>query len=238
MQIIKRMMSQTEKPLHFKSEKALLMEKTLRESGERKQGWDKLWQQGITNWNIGKPAPPLVEILSPEGALANQVFEKCFVPGCGEGHDVAMLGRRKGCKLSLGLDISELAIEKATKLHSATSPSHVKFISEDFFDFCKNNSDSPFDLVFDYTFLCALNPNLRHQWASSMSLLCKPETGILVTIMFPLAEFEGGPPYSLSSQVYEQLLKDKFELVHGPVVSEATVPNRAGREMIAAWRRK
>ncbi len=41
--------------------------------------------------------------------------------------------------------------------------------------------DGPFDLIYDYTFLCALPPSLRPRWAARMSELLAPD-GTLICL--------------------------------------------------------
>ncbi|RAL03281.1 uncharacterized protein BO80DRAFT_471066, partial [Aspergillus ibericus CBS 121593] len=42
-----------------------------------------------------------------------------------------------------------------------------------------------FDLIYDYTFLCALHPNLRPQWADRMALLPRQD-GLLICLEYPM----------------------------------------------------
>ena len=45
--------------------------------------------------------------------------------------------------------------------------------------------DNSFDFAYDYTFLCALQPDMREQWASTYARLLKPD-GVLMTVVFPI----------------------------------------------------
>lgn len=69
-------------------------------------------------------------------------------------------------------------------------------------------ADEKFDLIFDYTFLCALPRELRPTWAKRMSELLAPD-GFLVCLEWPLQKSpkEGGPPHGLSAELYEELLR-------------------------------
>lgn len=69
-------------------------------------------------------------------------------------------------------------------------------------------ADEKFDLIFDYTFLCALPRELRPPWAKRMSELLAPD-GFLVCLEWPLQKSpkEGGPPHGLSAELYEELLR-------------------------------
>ena len=121
-----------------------------------------------------------------------------------------------------GLDVSETALEAAAKLqeeakNSETYAPHdpkigsgsVKFMNDDFFkdDFLSKTNGGNFDLIFDYTFLCALPPEMRPSWAKRMSELLAPEGGRLVCLEWPLGKDPktGGPPHGLSSELYVQL---------------------------------
>lgn len=64
------------------------------------------------------------------------------------------------------------------------------------------------------------------------------KSGTLMTLQFPLGDFENGPPYAVTSEDYAKLLAPAFELYHGPVVSERTAESRTGRELVALWVRK
>lgn len=69
-------------------------------------------------------------------------------------------------------------------------------------------TEEKFDLIFDYTFLCALPRELRPTWAKRMSELLAPD-GFLVCLEWPLQKSpkEGGPPHGLSAELYEELLR-------------------------------
>lgn len=196
-------------------------------------GWDKMWKQSITPWDRSESNPALVETLEEKSDLFGSPFKdtnskerrkKVLVPGCGKGYDV-LLFSSFGYD-AYGLDASPTAVEEANKLLSnqgkeqqypikniQNGRGEVKFVVTDFFkdDFLSQThsagSDQTFDLIYDYTFLCALPPTLRPQWAARMSQLLSP-TGRLVCLEYPLGKDPklGGPPHGLSRELYEQLL--------------------------------
>mmetsp|Transcript_20225 Transcript_20225/g.24916 ORF Transcript_20225/g.24916 Transcript_20225/m.24916 type:complete len:463 (+) Transcript_20225:529-1917(+) len=51
-----------------------------------------------------------------------------------------------------------------------------------------NRVEEKFDFIFDYTFFCALPPELRPQWGEQMSKLIHPKYGKLLTLMFPISD--------------------------------------------------
>ncbi|KAF2925257.1 hypothetical protein DAI22_06g038550 [Oryza sativa Japonica Group] len=58
------------------------------------------------------------------------------------------------------------------------------FLADDFF---KWKPSEQFDLIFDYTFFCALDPSLRLAWAETVSGLLKPH-GELITLIYLVTE--------------------------------------------------
>lgn len=92
-----------------------------------------------------------------------------------------------------------------TAITSTTTTTHGDSSSN---DTVPPTTDEKFDLIFDYTFLCALPRELRPAWAKRMSELLAPD-GFLVCLEWPLQKSpkEGGPPHGLSAELYEELLR-------------------------------
>lgn len=90
-------------------------------------------------------------------------------------------------------------------------------------------TDEKFDLIFDYTFLCALPRELRPPWAKRMSELLAPD-GFLVCLEWPLQKSpkEGGPPHGLSAELYEELLRKPGQEVEYDDDNEGYVVVSAG----------
>ncbi|KAL2145869.1 hypothetical protein VTI28DRAFT_5951 [Corynascus sepedonium] len=158
---------------------------------------------------------------------------KVLVPGCGKGYDVVMLALH-GYD-AYGLEVSQKGVVTA-RVHAAgqlAAPSkdnfssasqggqypvsergRVKFVVGDFFardwesDCCSDDQGfAGFDLIYDYTFLCALLPEMRKDWARRMSELLAP-CGVLVCLEFPLYKDLKlpGPPWGLREGIYWDLL--------------------------------
>src|ERR1700716_3317975 len=69
--------------------------------------WEDVYARGGDGWELGRPAPPLVDILDtmppPRGRVA--------VPGCGRGHDARLLATR-GYDV-MGFDFAPAALAQA-----------------------------------------------------------------------------------------------------------------------------
>nr|POE56348.1 putative thiol methyltransferase 2 [Quercus suber] len=191
-------------------------------------GWDALWQKSITHWDRHAPSPALIDTLAEHAATlgpslhaSSGTRKRALVPGCGKGYDVFLLAAH-GYD-AYGLDVSETALARAAELQAAPSfateypvadervgQGTATLLQEDFFldDFLARTGGVRFDLIYDYTFLCALPPVTRPQWARRMSQLLAPE-GRLVCLEWPLHKNvqAGGPPHGLESVVYERLFE-------------------------------
>lgn len=61
--------------------------------------------------------------------------------------------------------------------------------------------------------------------------------GVLIALIFPIdGAREGGPPYSMSLTLYDQLLGEWFDRVYCKEPSKPKV--KAGQELITVWVRK
>lgn len=179
---------------------------------EQLKGWDDSWKKSITPWDRGRPNPALEEALVDKSDLSNSALstggrKKALVPGCGRGPDV-LLFASYGFD-AFGVDASETAIEAANAFHREQNKEQklfptkdeergrggVKFICADFFGdnswlppaATSGSNEGPFDLIYDYTFLCALPPSLRPKWAARMSELLSPG-GTLIAMEFPIGK--------------------------------------------------
>jgi methyl halide transferase len=234
----------------------------------KEQGWEQLWQDGVTPWDLNRPTPALVSELE----ASNWKTEKVLVPGCGSAFDLLTIaahqerlqraGLVQGSAVVIGLDISLTSLEQAKKVlvreyqPKADSPC-ISLVHGDFFD-CSTwkaiYSSKPeiiddaklaswfreemFDFIFDYVFFCALPPDLRPAWGQAMSSLLKPETGRLLTLMFPVLpnpEMKG-PPFPVSVEDYRKVLEPKNVVLESePYESPHTVPERVGKELVGWW---
>eukprot|EP00258_Populus_trichocarpa_P028993 XP_024445012.1 probable thiol methyltransferase 2 isoform X1 [Populus trichocarpa] len=164
---------------------------------ETSGGWENCWEQGLTPWDLGRPTPIILH-LHQTGALPKG---RALVPGCGSGYDVVAMACSE--RYVVGLDVSHTAIEKAIELSSSLpNSSYFTFLKADFFTW---HPPELFDLIFDYTFFCAIEPGMRSRWACKVQEMLKPD-GELITLMYPISDHVGGPPYKVSVSDYEEVL--------------------------------
>ncbi|KAF6162339.1 hypothetical protein GIB67_008468 [Kingdonia uniflora] len=191
-------------------------------------GWEKCWEQGLTPWDLNEPTPILLDLLQKGSIPSGRVL----VPGCGSGYDVVTMAGPD--RYIVGLDISDNAIRKARELYlSSPKASYFAFLKEDFFTW---NPTELFDLIFDYTFFCAIEPSMRSTWGSRVQDLLKPD-GELITLMFPISDHVGGPPYKVSLADYEEVLHPMGFKAISVLDNELAVGQRKGIEKLGRWKR-
>ncbi|KAM5467957.1 putative methyl halide transferase [Microsporum audouinii] len=199
--------------------------------------WEDLWQEEKTPWDRGVHNPALEDVLvqksdilesavvKPEGQ--EKLRKKALVPGCGRGVDCFLLASF-GYD-TYGLEYSTTALEacrkEAAKYGDTVKPrdpeigsGKVVFLQGDFFEdeWLKGAGleEGCFDLIYDYTFFCALNPSLRPGWALRHSQLLAPSPrGHLICIEFPTMKDPalGGPPFASTPEAYLEHLNHPGE---------------------------
>uniref|UniRef100_A0A7N0U779 Thiol methyltransferase 2 n=1 Tax=Kalanchoe fedtschenkoi TaxID=63787 RepID=A0A7N0U779_KALFE len=191
-------------------------------------GWEKSWELGVTPWDLRKPTPVILH-LHQTGALPKG---RALIPGCGSGYDVAAISCSE--RFVVGLDISENCINRAKELHHPSPKAeNFMFVKADFFSW---KSNELFDLIFDYTFFCAIEPCMRSAWADKINELLKPD-GELITLIFPISDHEGGPPYRVSVTDYEKVLNPMGFEAYYIEDNELAIGARKGREKLGRWKR-
>lgn len=75
---------------------------------------------------------------------------------------------------------------------------------------------------------------MRPSWAEKMPSLLRPG-GYLLTLMYPISDHQGGPPFAVSEELYHELLDSRFNLLW--IKECKSVEARKGREKLALWKK-
>ncbi|KAL2013919.1 hypothetical protein VTN00DRAFT_1444 [Thermoascus crustaceus] len=93
------------------------------------------------------------------------------------------------------------------------SPGSATFTQGDFFksdwvNKALEDEEAKFDVIYDYTFLCALHPSMRQGWATRMADLLR-SGGLLVCLEFPMYKDPTlpGPPWGLKGVHWDLLAR-------------------------------
>ncbi|KAJ5679661.1 TPMT family [Penicillium macrosclerotiorum] len=230
-------------------------------------GWASLWDKGDNlPWDRGFPNPALEDALVQRratigGPIAQDAQNKSYrrkalVPGCGRGVDVLLLASF-GYD-AYGLEYSPAAVEACKKEESENhswyrvrdqtiGQGKVTFVQGDFFDDAWLEKIgvplNGFDVIYDYTFFCALNPAMRPKWALRHTQLLAPSpAGNLICLEFPRHKdpLAAGPPYASPSEAYVEHLSHPGEEItyndKGLVKQDPLrAPSKNGLERVAYW---
>ena len=187
--------------------------------------WDEKYSEWIAGgekpgWDLEEVAKPLTEVL-PQIKLPKS---KICILGCGSGQDAAYLARQG--HLVTAVDLSPNAIAKAKDLYGESSS--LRFIESDAFHFASKNTGQ-FDVVFEHTFFCAIDPRRRTDLVKTWSQLLAPQ-GHLLAIFF-IFEQLSGPPFGATEWEIRERLKNRFRLLYW-TRWKTSIPSRLGQELI------
>lgn len=182
--------------------------------------WEQLYARPRQPWELGGPAPPLVDFVEqsppPRGRVA--------VPGCGRGHDARYLAM-KGYD-AVGFDFSPAATGAARTL-ARLARLDVPFVEVDVFDL-PHPYPTAFDGVWEYTCYCAIDPARRDEYVDTIAAILKPG-GWFLACFFPTAGDWVGPPYPVDPAEVRRLLDPAF-VIEREFVPPRSAPGRQGFE--------
>lgn len=194
---------------------------------EKENFWSKSYQNDNNpGWNLGEPAEALKDML-PRLKIARS---RILVLGCGEGHDAAMFAAAG--HVVTAVDISPLALERAKKLYGHME--NLKFVQADLFKLPRD-WDQSFDVVFEHTCYCAINPIHRQDLVKVWNRVLA-EGGHLMGVFFTF-EKRQGPPFGGSEWELRQRLKNNYQPIFWGRWQKS-VPNRQGKELFIYCKKK
>ncbi len=154
-------------------------------------------------WDLNEPTPALVDALPQLKIMKASVA----VLGAGAGHDAAYLAKLG--HVVTAFDISEHAVARARERYPESE--NLKYVVCDALN-VPDRFENQFDLVFDYTFFCAIDPSLRAQAVRSYRRLLHDE-GHLLGVFFPIT-YAGGPPFGATEWELKKRLEKNFEFLY------------------------
>jgi SAM-dependent methyltransferase len=187
--------------------------------------WEKKYRERKDRWDLGCPAPPLINLLASEQAPK---AGRLAVLGCGSGQD-AMLFASAGFDV-VGFDIAPTAVERAQGTAKARNL-NVRFLERNIFDL---GAELPgcFDFVLEHTCFCAIDPSLRNQYVQMVTTILRP-AGQLIAL-FSTHNQPGGPPFGIKPQEILDLFIPHFEVILFLAATDS-IAYRQGKEHLAIF---
>jgi SAM-dependent methyltransferase len=169
-----------------------MIDKTLNE-----QYWEQRYQNNDTPWDIGYPSPAFVDFMSKVDFKTKSIL----IPGAGNAYEAHWLLEHGATDVTV-VDISQLVVAKLKK--EVGDSGVIKVINLDFFKL-----EGQFDYIFEQTFFCALQPQLRKDYVAKMNSLLSAN-GMLFGLLFNTVFDRQGPPFGGDSNEYFELFSPVF----------------------------
>ena len=161
--------------------------------------WENKYNTNKIGWDLGEVSPPLK-------AYFDQLEDKelkILIPGGGNSYEAEYLFN-KGFKNVYVVDLAKSALENIKKRVPNFPESQL--ILGNFFEL-----KDEFDLIIEQTFFCAINPNLRKDYAKKMKDLLHKK-GKLVGLLFNAKLNDDHPPFGGNKEEYISYFNPYFEL--------------------------
>ena len=196
--------------------------------------WGRCYRQGDTPWEKGEPHPELPFLLERYRELFAE-SDRLLIPGCGFGHDAALIAGTAGGEIE-GLDIVKEAVMEAKEKYPMEN---ISWQCGDLFEWSEGK-EGAYDMVWEHTCFSAIPPETRLNYAVAMASLIR-QNGYLLGVFFPNPDHpaEDGPPFHVSVAELHQLF-DKDFLLEWSAEPSKTYESRQGRgrELSMLWQRK
>lgn len=155
--------------------------------------WSDRYASSRTGWDLGEVSPPIKSYIDQ---LTNKEL-KILIPGCGNGYEAEYLWNQ-GFKNVHVVDLAAAPLENLNERCPELPKSQLH--QGDFF-----KHEGQYDLIFEQTMFCAIDPSLRQDYATKVLELLK-SGGKLVGVLFN-RDFDGGPPYGGNKAEYQTYFK-------------------------------
>ena len=188
-------------------------------AGPTRNFWDKRFAEGDMPWDRGAANPQLGIWLASHALEPRRIL----VPGCGSGHEVAVLAQA-GFDVT-ALDYSPEAIAR-TRKNLATQGLKAEVVEADALAW---KPDKPFDAIYEQTCLCALYPDHWRAYADQLHCWIVPG-GKLFALFVQLLRAEAvqgeimGPPYHCDINGMRALFPDTLWTWPKPPYPRTTHP--------------
>lgn len=188
--------------------------------------WSHIYQTETPRWELNEATPALKDLL-PRLKLPKS---RVLVLGCGSGNDAAFFAEHG--HVVTAVDISPEAISRGKAKYGHLS--NLTWIEQDLFKLGQEHNHS-YDLVFEHTCYCAIDPSLRNKMVQAWKKFLAPG-GFLMGVFFVM-ERRSNPPFGGTEWELRQRLKDSFHFVFWGRWHQS-IDRRNGKELLVYAQKK
>ena len=175
---------------------------TEKKNGYTQEDWQQHYDEDDLGWDLGQVAPPFVNLFESKIIFPG----KTLVPGCGRGHEVIFLAEN-------GFEVTAVDFSLGAINHLKPTVQERKLKCEilhmNFFEMDAVHNGT-FDMVIEQTFFCAISPEQRTSYVSTVARALK-QGGMLAGLFYHTGE-EGGPPFNTTREDIVKYFSDSFEI--------------------------
>ena len=186
--------------------------------------WNDKYLTDKIGWDIGYVSTPIKDYLDQVSTKNIQIL----IPGCGNAWE-GEYAINNGFVNTHLIDLSTDAISKFKK-RVPNFPENQIYHG----DFFKH--EVKYDLIIEQTFLSALHPTMRKDYAKQMANLLKTG-GKIVGVIFGIDLYHDHPPYGGHKDEYQELFEPYFK-VHTFETANNSIPPRSGNEIFLILEKK
>lgn len=193
----------------------------------RSDFWADIYRAKDDGWDLGGAAPPLESLLKSDPPTPSG--GKVAVVGCGRGHDARLFARAGYA--TWGFDFVPYAIDEGRRL-AAEEGLDINYEVRDVFAL-PDAYPGHFDVVWEYTCYCAIDPSRRDEYLSVLHRIIAPG-GMLLGLFYPLQEGTDGPPFPSTDEDLRRRLEGKFRILSYETPSGSITPRQDKERLVRA----
>lgn len=191
--------------------------------------WEQLYNRGNMGWDLGHPTPVIKKWLSGHRGQGDKV---CIL-GAGNGYD-AVAFAKAGYNV-VAVDFAPTPLRHLAQLAKKRKLA-IEVVGQDMF-YLPKKWNGKFDLIFEYTTFCAIDPRRRNEYVALINRLLTRQ-GRLVALFFPMDQDPTvGPPYGVSYEEIARRFGRHFEIT-SEEWPELSVASRRLRELFVVMERR
>jgi SAM-dependent methyltransferase len=203
--------------------------------------WDSAYREERDGWDMGTPTPVFVDLLTrldmdfrSLGAVDYARLgrpPRVLIPCSGRGYDALLFAGRGWEVTAVDFAAEPLSWLRREAAHAGLP---ITILQEDMFSMVRSHP-AQYDLIVEYTCVCAIEPDRRQEFLSFAHAVLRPG-GVLLALLFPVDGRPGGPPFSIDVDGFTRDAAAHFTLVHDEVPATSVKP-RLGKERLLLWRK-